>query len=70
MPRDNRCMYMAHVCFMSVVVTCGSLWECLCVAVVKDCVFFPIFFPFFPPSIPFFKSLAVLHLSLSYPYIH
>ena len=20
MPRDNRCMYMAHVCFMSVVV--------------------------------------------------
>ena len=21
MPRDNRCMYMAHVCFMSVVVT-------------------------------------------------
>ena len=26
MPRDNRCMYMAHVCFMSVVVT-GGLWE-------------------------------------------
>ena len=21
LPRDNRCMYMAHVCFMSVVVT-------------------------------------------------
>ena len=21
MPRDNRCMYMAHVCFMSFVVT-------------------------------------------------
>ena len=21
MPRDNRCMYMAYVCFMSVVVT-------------------------------------------------
>ena len=21
MPRDNRCMYMAHFCFMSVVVT-------------------------------------------------
>ena len=36
MPRDNRCMYMAHVCFMSVVVT-GGLWECCCVtAVVKD----------------------------------
>ena len=26
MPRDNRCMSMAHVCFMSVVVTVwGSL---------------------------------------------
>ena len=26
MPRDNRCMYMAHVCFMSVVETvCGSV---------------------------------------------
>ena len=21
MPRDNRCVYMVHVCFMSVVVT-------------------------------------------------
>ena len=26
-PKDNRCMYMAHVCFMSVVVI---VWECLC----------------------------------------
>ena len=26
MPRDNRCMYMAHVCFMSVVVImCGAV---------------------------------------------
>ena len=37
MPRDNICMYMAHVCFMSVVLT---VWECdnvCCVsAVVKD----------------------------------
>ena len=30
MPRDNRCMYMAHVCFMYVVVT---MWGS--VAVVK-----------------------------------
>ena len=29
-PKDNRCMYMAHVCFMSVLVTVwGGLWECL-----------------------------------------
>ena len=26
MPRDNRCMYMAHVCFMSDVVT---VWGCV-----------------------------------------
>ena len=40
MPRDNRCMYMTHVCFMSVVMTvCGS-WSVRCVAaVVKDSVF-------------------------------
>ena len=26
MPSDNRCLYTAHVCFMSVVVTvCGSV---------------------------------------------
>ena len=24
-----RCMYMAHVCFMSVVVNVWGLWECL-----------------------------------------
>ena len=27
--RDNRCMYMAHVCFMSVVMIVWGLWECL-----------------------------------------
>ena len=27
MPRDNRCMYMAHVCFMAVVVIVWGLWE-------------------------------------------
>ena len=42
MPRDNRCMYMAHVCFMSVVVivwreVCGDV--CCVAAVVKDSVF-------------------------------
>ena len=42
MPRDNRCMYMAHVCFMSVVVTvwggvCGNV---CCVAAVVKIVFF------------------------------
>ena len=33
--RDNRCMYMAHVCFY---VCCSDcVWECCCVAaVVKD----------------------------------
>ena len=36
MSKDNRCMYMAHVCFMSVV-TVWSLWECvLCSGVGKD----------------------------------
>ena len=29
MTRDNKCMYMAHVCFMSVVVIVWGLWECL-----------------------------------------
>ena len=29
MPRDNRCVYMGHVCFMSVVVILLCLWECL-----------------------------------------
>ena len=39
MPRDNRCMYMAHVCFMSVVVTVwGSVVYCVA-AVVKNSVF-------------------------------
>ena len=34
MPRHNSCVYMAHVCFMYVVVTvlCGDLWEVCCVA--------------------------------------
>ena len=37
MPRDNRCMYMAHVCFMSIVMTVWGMWECFCIAaVVKD----------------------------------
>ena len=27
MPRDNRCMYMAHVCFMYVVVIVWGLWK-------------------------------------------
>ena len=36
MPRDNRCMYIANVCFMSVVV-CGVCGNVCCVAVVvKD----------------------------------
>ena len=38
MPRDNRCMHMAHVCFMPVVVTvCGSV--CCVAAVLKNSVF-------------------------------
>ena len=37
MPRDNRCMYMAHVCFMSVVVTVwGSVGMFVVAAVVKN----------------------------------
>ena len=41
MPRDNRCMYMTQVCFMSVVVTVWGLWDVCCeAAVVKDSVFF------------------------------
>ena len=37
MPRDNRCMFIPHVCFMSVVVIVWGLWEVCCVAiVVKD----------------------------------
>ena len=40
MPRDNRCMYMVLVCFMSVVVTMWGLWKVCCVtAVVENCVF-------------------------------
>ena len=39
MPRDNRYMYMAHVCFMSVVVTVwgsvGMFVVCCVAAVVK-----------------------------------
>ena len=34
MPRDNRCMYMVHVCFMYVVGVCGNV--CCVEAVVKD----------------------------------
>ena len=42
MPRDNRCMYMAHICFMSVVVTvCGSVGMFVGAAsVVKNSVIF------------------------------
>ena len=30
MPRDNRCMHMAHVCFYVCCSECvGGLWECL-----------------------------------------
>ena len=40
MPRDNRCMYMAHVCLMSVVVTVSGSGDVCCVAaVVKNSVF-------------------------------
>ena len=39
MPRDNRCMYMAHVCFVSVAVTVGVCGNVCCVAaVVKNSV--------------------------------
>ena len=41
MPRDNRCMYMAHVCFY--VCCCDCVWVCgnvCCIAaVVKGSVF-------------------------------
>ena len=41
-PRDNRCMYMAHVCFLMSVCSdcvgvCGNV--CCVAAVVKDSVF-------------------------------
>ena len=37
MPRDNRCMYMTHVCCSDCV---GGQWECLlCSGVVKNSVF-------------------------------
>ena len=41
MPRDNRCMYMAHVCFyVVVVIVWWSVRNVCCVAaVVKDSVF-------------------------------
>ena len=43
MPRDNRCMYMAHVCFYvccsDCVGVCGNV--CCVAAVVKDSVFSP-----------------------------
>ena len=43
MPRDNKCMYMAHAYFMSSVVTVrgGGVCENVCcvTAVVKDSVF-------------------------------
>ena len=42
MPRDNRCMYMAHVCFYvccsDCVGVCGNV--CCVAAIVKDSVFF------------------------------
>ena len=41
MPRDNRCMYMAHVCFYvwcsDCVVVCGNV--CCVAAIVKNSVF-------------------------------
>ena len=30
--RNNRCIYMAHICFMYVVVTVWGMWKCFCVA--------------------------------------
>ena len=37
MPGDNICVYVAHVCFMSVVVTVGVSGNVYCVAgVVED----------------------------------
>ena len=37
MPRDNRCMYMAHVCCSDCVGVCGNV--CCVMAVVKNSVF-------------------------------
>ena len=34
MPRDNRCMYMSHVCFMSVVVPVRVCRNVCCIAAV------------------------------------
>ena len=34
MPRDNRCMYMGMLFYVSVVVKCGGLWNVCCVAAV------------------------------------
>ena len=43
MPRDNRCMYMAHVCFYvccsDCVGVCGNV--CCVAAIVKNSVFYP-----------------------------
>ena len=36
MPRDNICVYMAHVYFMSVVVMCGVCRNICCVAGVVE----------------------------------
>ena len=36
MPRDNSCMYMGHVCFMSVVVTVWGSVNVYCVAAVVE----------------------------------
>ena len=37
MPKNNRCMHMAHVCFMSVVATVRGLWDVCCItAFVKN----------------------------------
>ena len=34
MPRDNICMYMAHVCFYVCCSDCEGLWNVCCVAAV------------------------------------
>ena len=41
MPRDNRCMYKAHLCFYVCCSDCvGVCWNVCCVAaVVKECLF-------------------------------
>ena len=43
MPRDNRCMYMAHVCFYVCCSDCVGVWGNVCcvAAVVKESVFLP-----------------------------